>query len=311
MVRGALDALTAPWCPIVGDHDVLEKSLDSFRTFMSSETQCAFQIGHIRFLALNAFQVPDPGSFAIFPDQIQWITRELDSLHESQIAVLLLHCYPSDLKVGGTELKRLVDRPEVRLIDMGHTHYNEVANDGKTIYTATRSTGQIEEGSVGFSVTNVDGPVVSWKFFPLGRLPALMITSPADKRFITEQSAELLVAKDEIKVRVKVWCTASVNHVVATLGAKAIRLANIPESQVWEGSFIEDQLPPEGVHDLLVKMEDADGGTAEDVIHCVFGKSAYQATERKERDQDNALEAWPERGLLGTQLGPNKNGRKW
>ena len=33
--------------------------------------------------------------------------------------------------------------------------------------------------------------------------------------------------------------------------------------------------------------------------------------ERAERDQDNALEAWPERGLLGTQLGPNKNGRQW
>jgi len=36
-------------------------------------------------------------------------------------------------------------------------------------------------------------------------------------------------------------------------------------------------------------------------------------TERKfeQRDQDNALEAWPEHGLLGTQLGPNKNGKKW
>jgi hypothetical protein len=33
--------------------------------------------------------------------------------------------------------------------------------------------------------------------------------------------------------------------------------------------------------------------------------------ERVGRDQDNALEAWPEHGLLGTQLGPNKNGKKW
>ena len=33
--------------------------------------------------------------------------------------------------------------------------------------------------------------------------------------------------------------------------------------------------------------------------------------KRLERDQDNALEAWPEHGLLGTQLGPNKNGKKW
>ena len=126
VVRGALDALTLPWCSIVGDHDVHEKSFSFFRAFMSPETQFAFQIGHIRFLALNAFQIPDPGSFAILPDQLQWIERELDSLGNSETAVLLLHCYPSDLKEGGPELKRLVDRPEVRLIDMGHTHYNEV-----------------------------------------------------------------------------------------------------------------------------------------------------------------------------------------
>jgi hypothetical protein len=29
------------------------------------------------------------------------------------------------------------------------------------------------------------------------------------------------------------------------------------------------------------------------------------------RDQDNAIGEWKERGILGTQLGPNKNGRKW
>jgi hypothetical protein len=29
---------------------------------------------------------------------------------------------------------------------MGHTHDNELANDGHIIYAATRSTGQIEEG---------------------------------------------------------------------------------------------------------------------------------------------------------------------
>jgi 3',5'-cyclic-AMP phosphodiesterase len=33
--------------------------------------------------------------------------------------------------------------------------------------------------------------------------------------------------------------------------------------------------------------------------------------ERVERDQDNALEARPKQGLAGTQLGRNKNGKKW
>ena len=47
---------------------------------------------------------------------------------------------------------------------MGHTHYNELANDGRTIFAATRSTGQIEEGPVGYSIATLDAGVVSWRF---------------------------------------------------------------------------------------------------------------------------------------------------
>jgi hypothetical protein len=42
-----------------------------------------------------------------------------------------------------------------------------------------------------------------------------------------------------------------------------------------------------------------------------FQSGGPMARERVERDQDNALKAWPEHGLLRTQLGPNKNGKKW
>lgn len=43
----------------------------------------------------------------------------------------------------------LVHRSRVRLVEMDHTHYNELSNDGRIVYAATRSTGQIEEGPVG------------------------------------------------------------------------------------------------------------------------------------------------------------------
>jgi Icc protein len=60
---------------------------------------------------------------------------------------------------------------------------------------------------------------------------------------------------------------------------------------------------------LNVSFKDAHGKSASDEIRLAVG----ERTERKseEGDQDNALEAWPEHGLLGTQLGPNKNGKKW
>lgn len=310
VIRQALEALTTPWCSIVGDHDVHEKSFENFLAFMAGHTRYSFDIGEVRFIALNAFDIPDPGSFTLLPEQLDWLKQQLGELGDRRSTVLLLHCYPSDLKQGGEGLRTLVERFAVRLIDMGHTHYNELANDGRAIYTATRSTGQIEEEPVGFSVTNIDGPVVSWKFFSLGALPAVMITSPADERFITEAGMEALILSQAIRVRAKAWGEAPIRNAVASVGDRTVMLENKPGSNVWEGEFQGDTLE-NGIHSLVVEIHDSTGRPAQDEIRIVCGPSAYRAREHAARDRDNAIGAWPERGLLGTQLGPNKNGRKW
>jgi 3',5'-cyclic AMP phosphodiesterase CpdA len=198
VVRGELDRLMAPWCAIIGDHDVHEKSFANFLEAMSERTHHAFTVGPVRFVAMNAFDVPHPASFAIGADQLDWATAELRTATDAGQSKVLLHCYPSDLKVGGNELMEALRRFDVRLIDMGHTHYNEIANDGRTLYSATRSTGQIEEGPVGCSVTNIDGDVVSWRFIELGQLPVVVITSPSDERLLTT-SSEIL--RETLKIR--------------------------------------------------------------------------------------------------------------
>jgi hypothetical protein len=83
-------------------------------------------------------------------------------------------------------------------------------------------------------------------------------------------------------------------------------MKRVENSQVWE---VNVSAPHEGVFSLVVSVEDVRGKVATDEIRVVIGDLAER--ERVERDQDNALEAWPEHGLLGTQLGPNKNGKKW
>ena len=307
-VRHALDRVRAPWCAIVGDHDVEQKSFDNFKRFMASETHYAFTVGAVRFLALNAFDIPEPPSFTILPSQLEWIEDELKrATREEQEKVILLHCYPSDLKQGGAELSRLISAHGVKLIDMGHTHYNEISHDGKTIYTATRSTGQIEEGPVGFSVTSLDHGVVSWRFLELGQLPAVIITSPADERLLADDAELDGAPSATVRVRAKVWAESEVVEVTATVGASSAQMRQIPGSHVWEAAM---SCNPDGIHPIRVSVQDAQGRTASDEIRALFG-SNRPARQRATRDQDNALEAWPEHGLLGTQLGPNKNGRKW
>ena len=60
VVRGELDRLKVPWCAIIGDHDIHEKSFANFKEAMSEQTHYAFTVGDTRFLAMNAFDVPVP-----------------------------------------------------------------------------------------------------------------------------------------------------------------------------------------------------------------------------------------------------------
>jgi Icc protein len=118
VVREELDHLNVPWCAIVGDHDVHEKSFANFLETMSERTHYAFTIGSVRFVAMNAFDVPHPGSFTASAEQLAWVKGELQTAaHAGQTKVLLLHCYPSDLKVGAAELMELLRNFDVSLID--------------------------------------------------------------------------------------------------------------------------------------------------------------------------------------------------
>ena len=304
VVRGELDRLKVPWCAIIGDHDIHERSFANFKEAMSEQTHYAFTVGDTRFLAMNAFDVPEPPSFTVSEEQLRWAEGELElATKNAQAKVFLLHCYPSDLKVGGVEVSRLVRDYDVRLIDMGHTHYNEIANDGRTLYSATRSTGQIEEGPVGYSVTNLDDNVVSWRFIELGKLPVAVITSPSDERLLTKSGE---IPQGILKIRAKFWGNAKAQEATADLCGQTYSMKRVGDSLVWEA---EVPAPHDGTHPLKVSFKDENGSVASDEIRFAAGQHMERKSE--ERDQDNALEAWPEHGLLGTELGPNKNGKKW
>jgi Icc protein len=263
------------------------------------------------FLGLNAFATADAKRFDVSENQLQWMDHLLaNGTEEGLRPVIFLHCYPSDLGKSGNTLRNLIRKYSVLLVDMGHTHYNEIANDGKTLYTATRSTGQIEEGPVGFSITNLDHGVVSWRFKTLGQWPLVMITSPADERLMTDSALRSPSHQTSLQVRVKVWSPAEIRFVNAQLPLQKVELRNVPGTGVWEGEMSTASIPP-GVYPLYVYAEDEEERASEDMIRVPIGSPMGPLPKRATRDQDNAIGAWPEHGLVGTQLGPNKNGRKW
>ena len=309
-VRECVDRLDVPWCGIVGDHDVHEKSFANFREAIADSLYDSFQVGTLRFIRLNVFAEPRPDAFLLGDEQFAWLEDELQQAKNAgQTSVVLMHCYPSELKKGAAQLTELLHRFDVRLVDMGHTHYNEVSNDGTTLYAATRSTGQIEEGDAGYSLVTFDHGSVSWHFLEPQDGPIVVVTSPVDERLLTEANMEGIV-EGALHVRACAWGDAALLSVTAEVGGKKVALAQTSGGVLWESRDKQWTLP-DGVYELTVTAEDAAQRKATDTVRVVVGRNSYAPRNRKHTDLANTLEAWQDRGLLGTQLGPNKNGRKW
>jgi 3',5'-cyclic-AMP phosphodiesterase len=272
----------------------------------------SFDVGPCRFFALDCLAADDPGTFDLWREQLEWLRGELVLARTAgKKCVFLLHCYPSELGESSLALGQLMRNYRVLLVDMGHTHYNEIAHDGQTLYTATRSTGQIEEGPVGFSVTNIDHGIVSWRFKALGEWPLVMITAPADERLRTHHGPYYPASAKRMRVRVKAWSEQKLIRGFVTIAERAAPLDAVPRSAVWEADLGIGDLR-EGVYRLGVELTDEIGRTGRDIARvAVHSSDPGKLNLRAGRDADNAIGAWPEHGILGTQLGPNKNGRKW
>ncbi|KHJ60778.1 metallophosphoesterase, partial [Burkholderia glumae] len=86
---------------------------------------------------------------------------------------------------------------------------------------------------------------------------------------------------------------------------------SLTEAGIWQATLpavqASDPIP------LTVTARAADGRSGEDSITLRAGGPAGGCVERPAPLGTDAhvVEPWPEHGLLGSQLGPNKNGRHW
>lgn len=255
--------------------------------------------------------------FRLGEAQFHWLELELARASEQKIPVAVFaHAYPSDMRnpdsASARRLAGLFWGAGVRLVEMGHTHYNELAPDGRTLYATARSVGQNEDGPVGYAVVAIDGAAVSWRFKPLqSTWPFVLITSPADRRLATRAPT---VSGGKIYVRavafsdrssVDLRCDYSVDGGAwypMTIGAGNTFVASVP----W----------PAGSRSVSVRVQDGracypDFIDVDTIEPAALDFVAPSAPTRPGSDAQALLTPWPERGSRGDQLGPNKNGRAW
>lgn len=310
LVREALEKLNVTMHVITGDHDCASGSLEAFRQVLEPELYRARTLHGFRLLFLNALDGKGKPGFGVSGEQAQWVEGQLaDAKATGLRPIVFTHLYPTELLSNGTQLSHWIEHYGVEFVEMGHTHYNELANDGHTIYAATRSTGQIEEGAPGFSFTAIDGDVVSWKFKERGVWPLVLITSPAEHLLITRPKSPRHVVRDAVNVRAKIWGANPIESVICRVDG----LGSFPmENSHGHWQFtLDTQTIAYGVHSLVVEATTCDGRRASDEISILVSQSGqYTARSRSTIDYENGIGSYPGKGILGTQLGPNKNGTK-
>ncbi len=309
LVRDAMAPLRLPLHILPGDHDFKLRTLDAYYGVLGAERlPLAVTVKGHRCLFLDVVSAGTGGpDFRLGEDQLAWAERELEAAHAAgQAAIVFMHTYPADLREGAERLGALLARPVVLCVDMGHTHYNELANDGGTVFMATRSTGQVEEGPPGFSIAAVDGRSVSWRFKALDQAwPFVLVTRPADRRLVAGANR---IAEGPLLTRAKVVGDAPVSAVEAQVGDGAwAPMTPVPgEAALWEARCPA----PDAEWRVRVRARDARGRQDMDEVRpAPPGWTApTRAADGSDRDR---VGAWPERGILATQLGPNRNGKRW
>jgi len=323
-IRAALSDLHLPTNAIPGDHDFEPGSLSAFQAFhrelKTSALPRMIQVHGHRCLFLDVVSAGKGGpDFRLGRDQTEWLDEQMQAASgDPERPVVFMHAYPGDLAEGGEALARSFSNAHVAVVDTGHTHYNELLNDGSVIYAATRSTGQIEEdeGQAGFALVTVDGSIVSWRFQRLeDNWPMVVITAPADKRLVTDPRDPQQVPVYECVVRAKVFGAAVdgvANVVIASIDGHSAAMQPVTgERSVWQ-AVLPVPADVEG-YTLTVTAAGSDGTKASDVVQVLtpLGASKRSLLDAPLGTDVHTIGEWREHGLLGSQLGPNKNGRAW
>jgi 3',5'-cyclic-AMP phosphodiesterase len=309
VVKKAVALCKFPIETIPGDHDKARGNLDLFRDCFPEPLPRSFTRGRAHFVFLNSVFDWQPPQFGLGAEQMEWLRDDLAAAHRSgQMITVFMHAYPSEHEEA-RELSALFRERGVALVEMGHTHYNELANDGRTIYAATRSTGQIEEGPVGFSVTTLDAGVISWKFKPLSEWPLVVITSPGDRRLIVDASSPAQLVRGTVRVRARVW-GEGIKHLTMALDGNAVQALKAIDGCTWGADWDSAQVE-DGTHVLSVTAAAGTSQTNDSITILVNQRGAHTPPSRHALDYESALGEWPDKHILGTQLGPNENGRHW
>jgi 3',5'-cyclic-AMP phosphodiesterase len=266
LFRDLTDRLCVPWYALVGDHDVHEDpEAQAFRAHIG-DTYGATSLGGFRFLRLNTQQGKPEGLSA---EQIDRFRSQVDeALAAGERVVLFQHNYPYQIWENFTgpgidDWGAVVQTRRITVLITGHTHYWQVANDGRNVTITTRSIGDPEGGPAGYTIGYVSGDDLAVRYRSVeDKGPVVLITHPRE-RLLATGPAHVVAGQDQIRARI--WSAEAI-----TIVERRIDEGSWTPLQPFEGGEWADLLPggqlSKGEHALDVRVVDVAGERGEQRI---------------------------------------------
>jgi hypothetical protein len=203
------------------------------------------------------------------PEQLNWFRNEVEkSLAIDEQVVMFQHHYPFKVyeEFAGPGIdtwREIVQTQRITAIFSGHTHYGQIANDGRNVAITTRSIGDPEGGPPGYTIAYLRGDDLAVTYRSVeDRGPLALITHPR-RLILATGHQHIVTGLDWIHVRV--WPISAIREVRARFDGGEWFPMRMSQTNEWVHSLEGDGLA-KGEHRLDVEVLDHDGLKGGDAI---------------------------------------------
>lgn len=259
--------LQCPWHALVGDHDAHHDPGAHAYQANVGVTCKAFSLRGYRFICLNTMQTKPLG---MSKEQLLWFRYEADAaIARGERVVVFQHHYPFQIWEdfascpGMDEWREIVQTRPIVAVFAGHTHYGQMANDGRNVYMATRSIGDPEGGPAGFAIVTLDGDDLAVTYRSHEDTgPAVQITHPR-RVILATRAAHIVAGPAEYQVRT--WSREPVTAIQGRIDDGPWADLTLAADGTASGRIPGDTLA-KGEHSLGVRATDSTGAAGADRI---------------------------------------------
>ena len=258
-IRGRLNV---PHFALIGDHDIKNDpdAATGFRRHIGGDPYGTTCLNGFRFIRLNTQESRPAG---ISAEQIGWFRHELEQADvRGERIVIFQHNYPYQIweefaGPGIDDWRGLVQTHRIEAIICGHTHYWQIANDGRNVLVAIRSIGDPEGGPAGYALVYCHGDDLGTIYRSVeDRGPVVLVTHPR-QRLLATGPRHVVSGPDRVNARV--WSHSPVRAVHYRIDdGPWVGLEPSHDVGDWQGRLPTTKLA-KGQHSLEVVAVAADG----------------------------------------------------